>query len=110
MLDEVATEKAEGFTCEINIAELYYKTCEKFGRDVAEVRQLSIRHSKISILPINESLTRVAGRLKCTYKGKLSLVDAYILAAAKIFGGTLVTTDPRLKELKIVPTKVIKIP
>ncbi len=110
VLDEVVAGKAEGFTCETNIAELYYKTCEKFGRDVAEVRQLSIRHSKISILPIDESLTRTAGSLKCTHRGKLSLVDAYILAAVKMLEGTLITTDPRLKELKIVPTKLIKIP
>jgi len=102
--------KAEGYTCEINIAELYYKTCEKLGREAAEVRNASIRHSKISILPLDERLTHTAGGLKCIHRGKLSLADAYILAAAKMLGGTLITTDSRLAELKIVPTKLIEIP
>ena len=110
IFDEVMAERAEGYTCETNIAEFYYKTCEKLGREVAEVRQLSIRHSKILILVIDERLTRVAGSLKCAYRGKLSLADAYILAAAKTRGGTLVTTDPRLSELKIVKTKFLQIP
>jgi predicted nucleic acid-binding protein len=52
----------------------------------------------------------MAGSLKCTYRGKLSLADAYILAAAKTLGGTLITTDPRLSELKIVKTKFLQIP
>jgi predicted nucleic acid-binding protein len=110
MLDEVKAERAEGYTCETNMAEFYYKTCEKLGREFSEVRQLSIRHSKISILAVDERLTRMAGSLKCTYRGKLSLADAYILAAAKTLGGTLITTDPRLSELKIVKTKFLQIP
>jgi predicted nucleic acid-binding protein len=110
MLDKVAAGKVDGFTCETNIAELYYKNCEKFGRNVAEIRQQSIRHSRISVLPIDERLTRIAGSLKCTYRGKLSMVDAYILAVGKMLNGTLVTTDPRLKELKILPTELLSIP
>jgi hypothetical protein len=31
MFDEVKIGRAEGYTCEVNIAEFYYKTCEKFG-------------------------------------------------------------------------------
>jgi predicted nucleic acid-binding protein len=102
--------KAEGYTCEINISELCYKTCEKLGKEAAEVRNASIRHSKITILPLDERLTHAAGGLKCMYRGKLSPADAYILAAAKILGGTLITTDSRLAELKIVPAKLIEIP
>jgi len=108
--NEVIGDKAEGYTCEINIAELYYKTCEKFGREAAEVRNASIRNSKISILPLDEQLTHAAGGLKCIHKGKLSVTDAYILMATKMLGGTLVTTDPRLVELKIVQAKLIEIP
>jgi predicted nucleic acid-binding protein len=102
--------KAEGYTCEINIVELYYKTCEKLGREAAEVRNASIGHSKISILPLDERLTHTAGSLKCIHRGKLSLADAYILAATKMLGGTLITTDSRLTELKIVQAKLIEIP
>ena len=110
MFDEVTTGRAEGYTCETSIAEFYYKTCEKLGREVAEVRHTSIRHSQMSILSIDERLTRIAGALKCIHRGKLSLADAYIVAAAKMLEGTLVTTDPRLSELKLVQTRLLQIP
>ncbi|NWG09109.1 MAG: PIN domain-containing protein, partial [Nitrososphaerales archaeon] len=98
------------YTCETSMAEFYYKTCEKLGREVAEVRHMSIRHSKMSILATDERLTRIAGGLKCIHRGKLSLADAYILAVAKMLGGTLVTTDPRLLEIKLAQTRLLKIP
>ena len=110
MLDEVTTGRAEGYTCETNIAEFYYKTCEKLGREVAEVRYTSIRHSRISILAADERLTRVAGGLRCTHRGKLSLADAYIVAVAKMLRGTLVTTDPRLMKLELVQTRIFQVP
>ncbi|MGB9760165.1 MAG: PIN domain-containing protein [Thermoproteota archaeon] len=108
--DEITAGKAEGYTCELNIAELYYKTCEKLGREVAEVRCASIRHSKILTLPIDEQLTHDAGGLKCIHGGNLSLVDAYILAVAKRLKGTLITTDFRLAELKVVQTELLQVP
>ncbi|MBO3803744.1 MAG: PIN domain-containing protein [Candidatus Brockarchaeota archaeon] len=108
--NEVIKDKAEGYTCEINVAELYYKTCEKLGREAAEVRNASVRNSKISILPLDERLTHTAGSLKCTHRDKLSLVDAYVLAATKVLRGTLITTDSRLVEPKIVQAKLIQIP
>jgi len=110
MFDEVATGVAEGYTCETNMAEFYYKTCERFGREAAEVRCTSIRHSKTSILTIGEQLTRVAGGLKCIHRGELSLADAYVVAAAKMTGGNLITTDPRIAELKLVQTKLLQTP
>ncbi|MBC7130093.1 PIN domain-containing protein [Candidatus Bathyarchaeota archaeon] len=110
LFDNVAAERVAGYTCEVNMAEFYYKTCEKFGKDAAEVRSTSIRHSKLIVLTMNERLTRTAGRIKCIYKGKLSLADAYVLAAAKTYGATLITTDSQLAELKLVPAKLLKIP
>jgi len=110
MLDEVLAGRVEGYTCETNMAEFYYKTCERLGREVAEVRHTSIRHSKMSILATDERLTRIAGGLKCIHRGKLSLADAYIVAVAKMLGGTLVTTDPRLLEIKVAQTRLLKIP
>lgn len=92
------------------MTELYYKTCEKFGREVADIRSLSIRHSKITILRIDEKLTRIAGTLKCAHKDKISLADAYTLAATKAVGGTLITTDHQLAELKLVQTRLLQTP
>lgn len=110
LLDEVAADRSEGWITEVNLAEFYYKTCEKFGREVAELRHTSIRHSKISVLVIDKRLTHVAGNLKCIHKGKISLADAYTVAATKILGATLITTDSRLTELKLKQTKLLDIP
>lgn len=110
LFDEVAADRAEGWTSEVNLAEFYYKTCEKFGREVAELRHTSIRHSKISVLAIDKRLTRVAAGLKCIHKGKLSLADAYTVAAAKVLGATLITTDSRLAELRLIQTRLLDIP
>ncbi len=110
MIDEVINGRAEGYTCETNIAEFYYKTCEKLGREIAEVRSTSIRHSEILSLAPDERITRMAGILKCFYKGKLSLTDAYILSVAKMLKGTLVTTDRKLAEIKLVQTRLLQIP
>jgi predicted nucleic acid-binding protein len=108
LLDEVHNGKAEGSTCEPNLAELYYKTCEKLGKDSARIRYFSIRRTGLSVLAPNENLSRAAGELKCQHRGKLSLVDAYILAVAIEEGATLVTSDPLIPEMKLVPTRLIE--
>ncbi|MEN3016487.1 MAG: type II toxin-antitoxin system VapC family toxin [Candidatus Methanosuratincola petrocarbonis] len=106
---EIANGRAEGYTCEMNMAELYYKTCERFGRETAAIREASIRNSGISVIPMDQQLTHMAGGLKCRHKGILSLTDAYLLAAAKILKGTLVTTDSVLESLNLVNVKLIPI-
>jgi len=108
LLDEVENGRAEGSTCEPNLAELYYKTCEKMGRETARIRYLSIRRSKVTVFAPNETLSRSAGELKCRHRGKLSLVDAYVLAVAKENRSTLITSDPRISELALVPTRLIE--
>jgi predicted nucleic acid-binding protein len=99
----------ESYTCETNMAELYYKTCENLGSDVAELRTTTIRESNIEIHPVDEILTERAGSLKCKYRGKISLADAYILATSMEFRCRLITTDPILKELGSVPTSLLSL-
>ncbi len=106
---EVNRGGAEGYTCEPNLAELYYKTCEKLGRDTALVRYTSLRHSAIVVTPPDATLTREAGELKCSHGNQLSLVDAYIIALTKRVRGNLHTTDPRIARLRIVPTSLIEL-
>jgi predicted nucleic acid-binding protein len=100
----------ESHTCELNIAELYYKTCETLGSDVAEIRVTSIRESNIKVHPAEESLTGRAGSLKCNYRGRISLADAYILGTSIEYKCKLITTDPILKELALVPTSLLSLP
>ena len=94
-------------TCETNMAELYYKTCENLGSDVAELMIMTIRESNIEVHPVDEILTERAGSLKCKYRGKISLADTYILATSTEFRCRLITTDPILEELGIVPTSLL---
>lgn len=108
LLDEVKLGKATGFTCELNLAELYYKTCEKLGRETTRIRDLSLRRYGLSIASPNEILSRLAGELKCQHRGKLSLVDSYILAVAIGERATLVTCDSRISELNLVPTRLVE--
>jgi predicted nucleic acid-binding protein len=100
----------ESHTCELNIAELYYKTCETLGGDVAEIRTTTIRESNIEVHPADEILTAQAGSLKCKYRGKISLADAYILGTSIEYKCRLITTDSTLKELNLVPTSLLSLP
>ncbi len=96
--------------CDVSLAELYYKTCEVFGREVADLRYTSIRNSGITPVATDERLTRDAGGVKCQHRGKISLADAYVIAAAKRIKGTLVTTDHVICDLGIVETKLLAVP
>jgi predicted nucleic acid-binding protein len=91
------------------MAELYYKTCETLGREVADLRETSLRNSALKVVATDERLTRVAGGLKCKCRGRISLADAYVIAVAQRLRGTLVTTDHLIAELNIVETKMLKI-
>ncbi|RLG50326.1 MAG: hypothetical protein DRN96_07975 [Thermoproteota archaeon] len=55
-------------------------------------------------------LTELTGLLKCKYRGKLSLVDACILAVASLKKATLLTADKDLAEIGEVKAKHFSIP
>jgi len=109
-MTKVQSGALESHTCELNIAELYYKTCETLGSDVAEIRTTTIRQSNIKVHPIEEILTKRAGSLKCKHRGRISLADAYILGTSLEYKCRLITTDPVLKELNLVPTSLLSVP
>ena len=99
----------EGCTCDLIMAELFYKTCESLGREVADIRYVSLRNSAVKVVATDERLTRMAGRLKCVCRGRISLADAYVIAVAQMLRGTLVTTDHLLEEFNLVDTRLLKI-
>jgi len=96
--------------CDVGLAELYYKTCEVFGREAADLRYASLRESGLTVVATDEALTRDAGGIKCQYRGKLSLADAFVLAVARRLGGVLATTDHVVHDLKIVKTRLFEVP
>ena len=103
--DEVAHGRAQGFICDVNLAEYYYKTCEKLGKNVADVRYHQIRGSGVGSIATDEELTRKAGEKKCKYRGKLSLADCFSLALSELKKATLLTTDSELAKVKEVKVK-----
>ena len=66
--------------------------------------------SGLSVVAPDESLSCLAGELKCQHRGKLSLVDAYIVAVAITERSTLITSDSRISELNLVSTKLLELP
>ena len=45
--DEIFSGEAVGYILEINLAEFYYKTAEKLGLEIAEIRYKVIRNSEL---------------------------------------------------------------
>ena len=86
----------------INLSEFYYKTCQKLGRTVADLRYYQIRRTSLRMIETDEDLARIAGVEKCRQPAKLSLADCYVLALAKRFRATILTTDRELAKVKDV--------
>ena len=98
-IDQILGGEAEGYVCEVNLAEFYYKTAEKLGIQVADIRYEAIRASRIKQVPAAGELTREAAKIKLTHRRKVSLADAYLIALTKQVKGKAITTDPTVKEI-----------
>ena len=98
--------RASGYMSSVNLAEFYYKACQKLGKETATVRF----HQSKTILEAVETdgeLAMAAGLNKCRY-GDLSLADAFAAALAERLGGTLLTTDEAM--LKVAGVRVKHFP
>lgn len=102
---EIDEGKAKGLLCDVNLAEYYYKTCEKLGKEIAEIRFYQIRGSAIKVVPTTEELVKKAGEKKCKHRKKLSLADCFVLALAELEHAIILTTDPELEKLKDIKVK-----
>lgn len=111
LVGEIASGAAEALVCEVNLAEFYAKTCEKKGREVADIYYVRVRYQpNIVMVTPDEELTKKAGWFKCKYRGKVSLADCYAAAVASIAKATLVTTDEnlyRVAESEKIPAEII---
>ena len=97
--DEIFQNVSEGYLCEVNLAEFYYKTAEKLGIDTADIRYEAIRASPIKQVPVKGELTKEAARIKLRYRGRVSLADAFLIALTQMIGGIVLTTDSTIKEI-----------
>ena len=100
-------EGVKAVTAATNLVELYYKTEEKLGRQVALTWfNRLIRLKNLDVAYVDANLALKAGALKAKYRGELSLVDAVIAAVAEMEKSPLLTTDSRLKIVKEVDVKL----
>lgn len=99
--------RAEGLVSSVNLAEFHYKTCQRLGRDVANLwaRQLNER---LRIMDTDLALTLAAGVEKCR-NSRLSLADSFALALARTAKGTLLTTDGELANQDLVPVRFFEV-
>ncbi len=106
--EKIGEDQAMGLVSEVNLAEYYYKTCQKLGRETADSRYYMLRASKL-LITNDEPLTRSAALEKCRQRLDLSLADCFALALAKREKAILLTTDGELKKTKGAQVKLFPV-
>jgi predicted nucleic acid-binding protein len=100
---------AEGYMLELCVSELFTKLEARFGYSTANKRLEAIKNSRIKVMSVDYDLMKVAGQIKSMHKGKLAMIDAYMIALAKNLNAVLVTSDEnvaRTNEIKIEYVKL----
>jgi predicted nucleic acid-binding protein len=95
---------SSGYVSGPNLAEFYYKTCQKLGKQTADAWYYRAVESGLSVVH-GEELDRLAGAEKCSHSSELSLADCFALALAKREGALLLTTDGALARTSGVRTR-----
>lgn len=103
----VESGRSRGLVSGVNLAEFYYKSCQKAGRQSADAWYYQTVESGLSVVPA-EGSDRAAGLEKCR-SPSLSLADCFALALARSEAGLLLTTDRELAETKDVRTKLFEL-
>ena len=95
---EIVDNKALGYVPTITLSEFYYKTWQKFGKQAAQVRTITISNlmEEIALEPVDKF---EIGELKIK-NSQLSIVDAVILTLSRKHNATLLTTDTPLSKVK----------
>jgi len=100
---QIQAGRARGYVSSVNLAEFYYKACQKLGKETATVRF----HQTTTILEAVETdneLAMNAGLNKCKYS-HLSLADTFAAALTERLSGTLLTTDEAMLKVGEVHIK-----
>lgn len=106
--DAIITRRSDGLIHAVNLAEFYYKTCQKSGKQTADTWYYQLKNSELSIVDGDE-LEKPAGLEKCRQSPRLSLADCFALALAKAENALLITTDGELSKASGVTAKLIRV-
>jgi predicted nucleic acid-binding protein len=104
----IISGQSRGLVSSFNLAEFYYKTCQKLGKQTADMWYFQVRNSELGIIN-REELVKVAGLEKCRQSRKLSLADCFALALTKAEDALLITTDSELAKASGVNVTYIKL-
>lgn len=85
----------------VNLGEVFYIVGRKRGEREARQTLQELEGTPLEIVSASDELVLEAARLKLTYA--VAYADAFALATAFAFGGTLATGDPELKSIPDLP-------
>ncbi len=88
-----------GIVPSVVIAEVTDLVCREGGKDRALAQLQALEHSGLEIVPLDASLARDAGLLRCKHRD-LPMADCVIAATALRIGGAVVTDDPHFSKLR----------
>jgi len=106
--DAISAGRSLGMVSSFNLAEFYYKVCQKLGKQTADAWYFRIRSGELYVVE-REELVRLAALEKCRHSGSLSLADCFALALAKSERGLLITTDGELAKADGVEVRHVSI-
>ena len=84
--------------CSVNWAEVRYVVERKSGAEAWEKNRPKILSLPIEIVPADQSMAELAGKIKTSKK--MSLADCFTAALAKQRDGEIYTGDPEFKALR----------
>ncbi len=91
-------EKVSVLLSVINLGEIYYIVSRKLGMETARAVVEDI--SKLSVNMIDAGTDRALAAAEIKARHPLSYADAFAVAAAMEFSGTIVTGDPEFKAVE----------
>jgi len=91
----------------VNLAEFYYKICQKLGKQTADSWYFQLCRSRLEVVH-NDELVRYAGLEKCRQPNRLAFADCFALALARMEHALLLTTDSELSKVKDVEVRYVR--
>ncbi|MGH9922914.1 MAG: PIN domain-containing protein [Nitrososphaerales archaeon] len=98
----------DGYMLELCVSELFTKLEERFGYTVASKRLEAVKNSRIKVMRVDYDLMKIAGQIKSTHKGKLSMIAAYMIALAKNLDAVLVTSDDSIAKTNEIKVEYVR--
>ncbi|MHA1971923.1 MAG: PIN domain-containing protein [Candidatus Hodarchaeales archaeon] len=103
---QIIKAKRRGYIPRLILAEFFYKTTQKFGKQVAQIRLVALRQIPIIEEPMTEVDVLGIGLLKVKHR-RLSLADCVIVHLAEKRRAMILTTEEEITKLKGVKAKKI---